>query len=295
MTRQDYETIILRSGIADRVIVWGETEINQDRGNPPGTYLPLEENLVYISGFNIDPISLSGSILTESQKSSLRDELNDLKGPTDIIKFEDTQFIYITFISNIYVSDRRYSLEEVRANVENGLRDHFSLNNTEFRKNLYFSQYYEYINSIDGVDHHTTTLSYSNILTFESAYVFDLDLAINNIKPNTVKIYVRPSGQDDWDHMASDDGNFNLVGEMIDPDNSSSGYYDLPGATINYSDGFAGEIIVTFGLQESYTNYEIRVDFELEESLAGDLLLTKRQQIYSYYDSELTIIAMDAY
>jgi hypothetical protein len=68
MTRPDYETIILRSGIADRVIVWGETEINQDRGNPPGTYLPLEENLVYISGFNIDPISLAGSILTESQK-----------------------------------------------------------------------------------------------------------------------------------------------------------------------------------------------------------------------------------
>lgn len=292
MTRIDYETLIIRSGISDRVIVWGETEINEDRGNPPGTYLPLEENLVYISGFNINPITLSGTILSESDKTSLRDELNDLKGPTDIIRFVDTQFIYITFHSNIYVSDKRYSLEEARANVENGLRTHYSLENTNFRENLYFSQYYEYINSIAGVNHHVTSLSFTNLLRFKSAYAFDLDIALNSIKPGSVKLYVRTSTSDPWTHIASDDGNFNIIGEPIDPNDLGLGDYNLPGATINYADGFAGEILVTFGLNENYTLYEIRVDFELEDTTNGDLLLTKRQQIYSYYSSEITTIAL---
>lgn len=292
MTRLDYETLIIRSGVADRVIVWGETEINEDRGNPPGTYLPLEENLVYISGFNINPITLAGTILTEADKESLREELNDLKGPTDIIRFIDTQFIYITFHTNIYVSDKRYSLEEARANVENGLRTNYSLENTNFRENLYFSQYYEYINSIAGVNHHTTTLSFTNLLTFKSAYAFDLDLALNNIKPRSVKIYVRTSVSDLWTHIATDDGNFNLIGEPIDPTDSASSDYNLPGATINYADGFAGEILVTFGLNEDYTLYEIKVDFELEDTTNGDLLLTKRQQIYSYYASDITTVAL---
>jgi len=292
MTRLDYQTLIIRSGAVDRVIVWGETEVNEDRGNPPGTYLPLEENLVYISGFNINPITLSGTTLTVAGQTFLRDELNPLKGPTDIIRFVDTQFIYITFHCTIFVSDKRYSLEEARANVENGLRTNYSLENTAFRENLYFSQYYEYINSIEGVGHHRTNLSFTNLLSFNSAYAFDLDLALNNIKPNSVKISVRTQSSDPWTLIAQDDGNFNLIGEQIDPSDSGSGFYNLPGATINYADGFGGEILVTFGLNDNYTLYQIRVDFELEDSTEGDLLLTQRQQIYSYYQSNITMIAV---
>lgn len=292
ISRNDYSTIILRSGLVDKVSVWGEKEVNEDQGNPPGTYLPQDENLVYVSAFNIDPITAEGTEISEATKTAIRDELNEVKGPTDIVQFVDTEFIGVVFYTTVSVSDKSYTLEQVRSNVETALRNTYSLNSTGFRTDLYFSDYYALIDNTAGVNHHRTTLSFNSPTRFNSAYVFDLELNINNISPNSVKIYVRDTpNSDDWVLIAEDDGSTNIIGTPIDPNNPSSPTYELPGAKINYADGFGGEIIVTFGLTENYTNYDIRIDFELEDSEDGDLLLTKRQQIFSYYNSEINPIA----
>jgi hypothetical protein len=219
--------------------------------------------------------------------------LNELKGPTDIINFVDSQFIYINFIVDAYVSDKRYSLEEVRSNIENSLRDKYSLENTNFKEDLYFSQYYEFINSIAGVNHHTTTLMFSVLTTFTSAYVFNLDLGLNQIEPGSVDIYIKTQSATEWTHIASDDNNGNIIGELIDPLDPGQGSYDLPGASIDYASGFGGEIIINFGITEEYSTLEIKVDFGLDSSTSGNLLLTTRQQIYSYYSSTIRTIAME--
>lgn len=293
ITRVDYATIILENNYADKVQVWGEEEVNQDNGNPPGTYIPKEENLVYISGFNIDPNTGLGTTITETQQDLIRDELNSKKSPTDIIQFIDTQFIYLTFHIAAFVSEQKYTEEIVRNNITTDLSDIYSLENGTFRKNLYFSNYQCTIDNIDGIDHHESTVSFSELFSFTSAYVFTQALNINNISPGSVKIYYRLSGDTTWIHMASDDAVGNIVGEPIDPNDLGQGYYTLPGAEINYADGYSGEITVTFGLDEDYSFYEIRTDFEVAASEEGDILLTKRQQIYAYYEDDVTVTFMD--
>jgi len=294
VTRADYESLILKEGYADKVIVWGENEVNQDLGNPPGTYIPKEENLVYISGFNIDPVTFLGINLTPSQQDTIRIFLNERKPPTDILNFTDTEFLYITFHSQLYVSDKSFTEELVRANVIADLSENYSLENGQFKKNLYFSNYYEFIQSVEGIDHHITEISFSSITFFKSAYVFNLELNINNIKPLSVKIYVRDNqGANVWIHIASDDGIGNLAGEPIDPDDLGQGYYRLPDATINYADGYGGDITVTFGLDSEFSYYEIRTDYEVSDVEEGNLILTKRQQIFAYYATDLNVVFMD--
>lgn len=292
ITRADYQSIILKEGYADKVIVWGEEEVNQDLGNPPGTYLPKEENLVYIAGFDIDPATQLGITITDAQQQAIRDELNPKKSPTDIIQFVDTQFVYIVFHIQGFISDKRYTEEVVRDNITVGLSETYSLLAGTFKKNLYFSNYQKVIDDIEGINHHETTISYQERFKFKSAYVFDMELNINNISPGSLKLYYSDSGGD-WIHMASDDAGGNIVGEPIDPEDLGQGYYQLPGAEINYADGFSGEIAVTFGLASNFSFYEIRADFAVSDSEEGNILLTKRQQIYAYVDDITAITFMD--
>lgn len=289
ITTADYISAIRNTGLTDKEIVWGEKEVNEDLGNPPGTFIPAEENLTYVSAINIDPITGTGSKISEATETLIREALNELKGPTDIIQFVDTELIGVKFDSDIYISDKTYTLEEVKGNVETDLINEYKVENVEYRNNLYFSEYQSLIQQSEGVDHHQTDISFVSLLTFDSAYVFNLALNINNIKEGSVSIYVRnPSESDEWILMAQDDGSTNLIGQPTDPNNPESLPFELPGAQIDYSDGLAGDIIVTFGLTADYSQYEIKVEFEVDETVEGDLLLTKRQQVFYYYDSNIT-------
>lgn len=287
---EDYITFILDTGLVDRVIVWGEKEINEDRGNPPGTYLPLEENLVYISGFTINATNNRGTPITAANQSTIRDELNEVKSPTDILQFIETEFIYVVFHTTAYVTDRTFSDEEVIANIQNDLSQEYGLDETSYRQNLYFSEYHGFITNVAGVRHHRTDLSFAKFARFTSAYEFFADIGLSNIKPFSVKLYVRIDPNNEWTHIATDDGANNLIGEEIDSDDSASGTYTLPNATINYTDGFIGDVIVTFGLNEFYAEYEIKIEFELDGTENGNLVLNRRQQIFSYLDAEVNVV-----
>lgn len=292
IARADYQALILKGGYADKISVWGEEEVNQDRGNPPGTYLAKEENLVYVAGFDIDEATGLGISLTNAQQATIRSELNPKKSPTDIIQFIDTQFVYIVFHILAFVSDKRYTEEIVRENLSNGLRTTYSLENGSYKKNLYFSNYQNVIDNIEGIDHHETTISYQQRFKLASAYVYDMQLNINNISPGSLKLYYSDSGGD-WVHFASDDAGGNIIGELVDPTDVEQGYYQLPGAEINYADGYSGEITITYGLTSNYSFYEIRSDFEVSDSEEGNVLLTKRQQIFAYIADETDVTFMD--
>ena len=284
ISSRDYETLIKETGTVDNIQVWGEKEINEDRGNPPGTYIASSENLIYITGYTIDSLTLLGMTITESNKQIIREHLNDKKGTTDILQFVDTQIIYVTFRPIVFIRDTRYTPEQVREFVRNALIDRYSVYRGEYKKGLFFSDYIATINNTTGVNHCTCTLGLSIMVLFESAYEFTTNINLNNIKKNSVSIKIKnDSAGMKWQKLASDDGGGNLVGSLIDSEEPASGSFQLPGATINYQDGSIGGIIVMFGLTEPFSNYQMRIDFELDEIEGGDLRPTLRNQLYAWY------------
>lgn len=288
ISSSDYATLIKQTNLVDKVQVWGEKEINEDAGNKPGTYVEASENLIYITGITIDPETGIGLPLSESSKSLIREALNDKKGTTDILQFVDTQVVYVTFESEVYISNTKYSSEQVIGNVHNALASEYSLSEAAYKKNLYFSDYYKTIDAAEGVDHHRTTLSFSEFFKFSSAYLVSMNINLANIMPGTVKLYIRDTAADgEWSQLGHDNGSGILVGDQIDPDDPSQGSYDLNSATISYTDGAIGDIIITYGLNQPFSNYEIRVDFALQDSEKGDLNLKYRQQLFAYYKDKI--------
>lgn len=288
ISSSDYATLIKQTNLVDKVQVWGEKEINEDAGNKPGTYVEASENLIYITGITVDPETGIGLPLSESSKSLIREALNDKKGTTDILQFVDTQVVYVTFESEVYISNTKYSSEQVIGNVHNALASEYSLSEAAYKKNLYFSDYYKTIDAAEGVDHHRTTLSFSEFFKFSSAYLVSMNINLANIMPGTVKLYIRDTAADgEWSQLGHDNGSGILIGDQIDPNDPSRGSYDLNSATISYIDGAIGDIIITYGLNQPFSNYEIRVDFALQDSEEGDLNLKYRQQLFAYYKDKI--------
>jgi len=293
ISSRDYETLIRKTGTVDKLQVWGEKEINEDRGNPPGTYVESSENLIYITGYTIDPQTLMGLSITEANKKIIRDFLNDKKGTTDILQFVDTQVIYVTFYPVVFISDTRYTPEQVREFTHNVLVAAYSIFQGKYKAGLFFSNYHEVIDNATGVNHCTCTISLSEMVLFASAYEFNTDINLNNIKKGSVSIKIKNdvAGMD-WQEMAHDEvaqgSNIgNLVGSPVDPDNPQGDKFQLPGATINYFDGSIGDVIVTFGLTEFFANYQIRIDFELDDIEEGNLKPTLRNQLFAWYADEI--------
>jgi hypothetical protein len=288
ISSSDYETLIRKTGTVDKIQVWGEKEINEDRGNPPGTYVAASENLIYITGYTIDPQTFLGTAITESTKQVIREFLNDKKGTTDILQFVDTQIIYVTFRSTVWIKDTRYTPEQVREFVHNALVATYSVYNGSYKQGLYFSDYYAVIDNSTGVDHCLCTLKLSEMVLFKSAYEFTTNINLNNIKKNSVSIRIKNDAAGmNWQELAHDDGLGNLVGSPVNPDNLSVDHFQLPGATINYLDGSIGGIIVTFGLTEPFANYQMRIDFELDDTEGGDIKPTLRNQLFAWYAEEI--------
>ena len=288
ISSSDYATLIKQTNLVDKVQVWGEKEINEDAGNRPGTYVEASENLIYITGITVDPETGIGLPLSESSKSLIREALNDKKGTTDILQFVDTQVVYVTFESEVYISNTKYSSEQVIGNIHNALASEYSLSEAAYKKNLYFSDYYKTIDAAEGVDHHRTTLSFSEFFKFSSAYLVSMNINLANIMPGTVKLYIRDTAADgEWSQLGHDNGSGILIGDQINPDDPSQGSYDLNSATISYIDGAIGDVIITYGLNQPFSNYEIRVDFALQDSEEGDLNLKYRQQLFAYYKDKI--------
>jgi len=290
ITSKDYQFLIKGENFVDRVSVWGEKEINEDLGNKPGTFLPATQNLIYITGFDIDPKTQTGIAMSESSKDKIREFLNDKKGTTDILQFVDTQFIYLTFIIKAFISDYRYTPEQVRAFIHKSLLSIYQARTAEYKKNLYLSDYYAEIDQIEGIDHHTTTFSLSQIYKFSSAYEFTANIDLEMIKRGSVKLFVRSVAYDmAWTLIAKDDGNGNIVGLPVDPENADGERYQLPSSFISYANGKIGKVVITNGLEHSHEFYDIRIDFELDEAQEGNILLTNRQQIIAYLNEQVAV------
>jgi hypothetical protein len=285
----DYQALIKKTGTVDHIMVWGEKEINEDNGDPPGTFVSAAENLIYITGFTVDQQTLTGMTITEANQEIIREYLNDKKGITDILQFVDTQFIYVDFKPVVWMANNVYTPDQIRDFVHNGLVSAYSINLGVYKKSLYLSDYLKVLDSVTGVDHAICSLGFHETLLFISAYEFNTDLNIDNIKPSSVSIKIKNNAAGmGWQEMAHDDGDGNLVGSPVDPLDPSSDVYVLPNAKINYSDGSIGDVIVTFGLTEPYNNYDIKIAFELTNVTEGNLILMYRNQMIVFGSDDIT-------
>ena len=283
ITANDYKALLLKSGIVDNAVVWGEAEINEDLGLPAGTYILANEDLVYISGYKVDNLTDLGLVINSAQQSSIRSVLSDVKGVTDILQFVDADFIYLLFSSTIYISDVKFSPGAVAAAVKDTLSQTYSIKSQSFFKSLYHSQYETIISKVSGVDHHVTTLSFLKLFGFDDAYTFQRTLGLANIKPGSVLLYIKGGEYADWTQMAHDVEASSSLGNFV-----AEAGFTITGATVAYANGDMGTVIVTGGLAQSYLVYQVKAVFKINNS--DDAVLIKRQQVLGFYDAAVTPI-----
>jgi len=273
INKDDYKSIIENFSYVEKATVWGETEINEDEENIPGTYISTAENMVYVSA-----VTTSGGILTDDEKNDILTVLNSKKPPTDIISFQNPVFTYLVFNTNASVTDTSYALSTVKTNIISTLATNYSLANVEFKNSIRYSNYMTLIGNIAGVAYHTTTISFYKIINFSSAYVADINLYMSDIKAGSVKIYIRDTSISDSSYIqiAHDDGSGNFIAETG---------YTISASTINYDTGI-GSITVTLGLSSSFSYYTIKIIYDV---LTSDALSTVRNQIISYGKANVNV------
>lgn len=272
ITSDDYKSIIEAFPFVKKVNVWGEEEVNEDAGNEPGTFIAAEENVVHVA-----IVSNLDSSITAYQESLIREGINNKKGPTDIIQFDETNFIYIAFNIAAFITDKNYTISYVTEQIATQLSTKYSISALSFKHPIYLSDYIATINNADGVGYHNTTFQLYTFDSFTSSYVCNIDIAMTNIKPNSVKLYIKDVTQTGlYVLFAQDDGAGNLV---------ANGTLTLSGSTINYTNGIA-TVIITDGLTAAYPNYSIKTVFSVTDS---SILPTARNQIISLGDGTTTV------
>jgi hypothetical protein len=267
----DYETIIsINFSYVLKISVWGSYEVNIDAGNNPWDFIDTDENRVLIS---ILTTALDNP--STAQKLAISEALNDYKSPTDIPQFEDSVVVGLIFTINAKVSNKVFTLPEVRSNIDTALDTEYSAENRSFFEHIRFSDYQGYIDLIEGIDYHYTTIQLYEKYSLNTDYDTSIQLSILPIIASTISVYVKDTV------LGTDE-------ELIGTDNGAGAFtnestYDLAGSSINYTTG-AGQILID-ALPQVSSNYELRVEYSTTSG--SDLVLTGRSQIFNY-DNELS-------
>lgn len=291
ISTSDYISLIKKAGITANVQVWREAEINEDAGNPKGTFIPFQENVIHITGYTVDTNTKLGRTLSAGNKDVIRSALNNKKGTTDILQFTDTQFLYVTFNADVYVSKTNYTESQVRDNVHNDLVKKYSVENAEYKKGVYKSDYISIIDGSAGVDHCTCDIEMHEFFSINRDFSIDIDFGIA-VAQGSVSLLIRDTTdkKNEWKPFAREkDGR--LVGEVINPEKDATATYSLSDAVITYSSGYVGKVTIISGLSGENQNYEIRADFKLANK-DGDIEPKKRNQMVAWYSDNINIINM---
>ncbi len=247
ISKSDYQTFILEQGFGDKVTVWGEAEINIDRNKPIGTFLEFQENLIYISGLNYSIEGL-GVPFTDTIQTNIREAIDPIKSVTDLVQFVDPQITYLSFEPSVGYRSDNYSADQVRNAVSNVLFETYNIENARFKEKLYFSQYYELINSLSEVVWHQTVIEMRQYPSWvsptgdEAGFYFQIELNQTYVFSESVEIYMKNIDADlptdhpyaDWTQIASIDASGAIVGETV-PTYSEGTDYDLTDAGDPYS------------------------------------------------------------
>ncbi len=275
LRKMDYEALVQEFSFILKTSVWGADETLKDQGlNPWNNFISAEQNVVHICAITND-----GNNISTAQKEEITNELNEKKGPTDLIYFEDVNFVNFYFEIDAYVTDDNYTLNTVKNNIENDLIENYSIENLDFFQKIYEEVYKSFILNIDGVGHHDTIVKIYQTESFTTgSFTASYTLSLYEIKTETINIYVKDTtdSENPYVLIGQDNGLGTIAGETG---------YDLTGSTINYSTGEIGLVVVS-GLSGSSSDYEIKTEYLPEDD---DLILNERYDFFNY-DSDSTSV-----
>lgn len=266
-SREDYETLIEAFSFIKKVKVIGAYEYNLDNGNDLWNYIPTEDNLVKVIA-----LSTTNEGLTESQQASVTNLMYENSAPTDILTYPEVSVIPMIFNMDIAVSSRDYSFSDVKSSIGTALEGAYNLTDLEFFESVYTSDYYRLIDSVEGVRKHKTYITIPHYITFDTAYAESFNLPLYPLDGNSIKVYVRTNPEDAYILIGQGDSSGFIIGEL--------GYEFSTLSRIDLNTG-EGTMSVLNGLDEDYTTYSIKVEYQLTDT---DVTLVSRSQIL-YYES----------
>ncbi len=272
-TREDYETIIDQLDYISKVLIWGAYETNLDNGLDPWTFIPTEENVVHIAALN----TLYNN-LTPTQKLDTTNSIYRQSNPTDILTYETIEKINLIFTVNAVVLNSSYVLSQVKTAIDDTLIANYGIENIEFGTNIYASDLARLLDEVTGVRNHITTVQIKKEFSFNSAYVFDINIPVYPLTGTSIKFYIKKVNEPDtaYVYMATSDANGIITGV---------GGYNTSGSSINVANG-QGTMIVNNILTDTFSEYKVKI---LCASQNPDLILNKRYYIFQYDSSNISV------
>ena len=169
-----------------------------------GSTTVSEQNIVYITA-----VSNTGIDLTTSQKSDLLvNYLIPKKSLTEVVSFQPLEKVYIRFDITAKLNNTPFSI--MNENIINTLTENYGILYTDFQTNVYESNAYKIIDSVDDIVYHETELYYlekyiSPIVSNEKllpSYT-DTDTAIlddqNFLVEDSFEIWIRRKIAGEWE------------------------------------------------------------------------------------------------
>jgi hypothetical protein len=309
ISRVDYLSFIQDTNLVDLVTVWGEVEINTDRGKDIGTYISTSENVVHVSALSISEITGEGIPITSSTQESIKELLEPVKSLTDLVQFTDPIITYFDVSSIIYYSPTRYSSAQAISNVQNALLEEYGIENASFKQDLYFSQYYAFLNNLDFVIYHVSDITLFQVIGVDTGntgtnYEFEINLLHENIRPTSFSIYIKSIDStidsehpySDWYKIAEDDGLGQFTSETVPtfsgiPDSGDTFEVSFQNPLVGEFDYSSGRgiddsssletIIIGKGIPSDWQS-DLRVKLEFKTgTLTVDIIPTERYQLYA--------------
>ena len=272
-TVSDYHTLLNNIPYIKKATVWGSYEINLDQNRDPWEYIPTEENIVHISAVND-----MGEDLTTDQKLQLIEDIYLRKPPTDILEYNDLNLIRLKFYITAYIDDRSKTLPYMISFIKETLKDTFQIENFDFKQNVYGSDVYALIDNLPGVRYANIAVRILKKFKFEYPYAASFIADMIPVDYSISKIFLKHQSEDDFSQIAEVLANGRIIG-MND--------YDTTGSRISLSTG-STLFVVNNLLDRPVDEYDLY--FEYNKTNTENILLTSRNQIISYYDSEVSCV-----
>ncbi len=128
-----------------KAIIWSTDDIADDT-------ITTNQNKVYMTA-----ISSEGEELTSSQQNNITQTyLKEKKSPTELVVWQPLKVLFLRFVGKFKVQDR--SFEVIRSQINQTLINNYGILNTDFKINVYDSNFTATIDNLDTIVRHDTEI-----------------------------------------------------------------------------------------------------------------------------------------
>ena len=170
-----------------KVKIWSTDDVADDT-------LTTNQNKVYVTA-----ISNSGDALITAQQNEITlDYLKAIKSPTEIVSWQTLKKVYASFKINAHVTNLPQLVIEQA--IEETLDAKYGILNTDFKTNIYESNYISAIDNLDEVVYNTSEIYSMDKLTQSSFSNYEVLTSYTSADTSTAtdQIYIVPNTLEVW-------------------------------------------------------------------------------------------------